>query len=49
MLCKDTLCIVLDIIIRMFKGILKSYGSAVKLEHSLKGIMYNRLSIKNFK
>ena len=48
-LCKYILCMILDIGVRIFKGILKSYGSTVKLEYSLKGIKYERLSIKSLK
>ena len=49
MLCKHTLYAVLDIRVRIFKGILKSYDSAVKLDYILKAIKYNRLSIKSLK
>ena len=45
-LCEHTLYVVLDIEIRIFKGILRSYSSIVKLEYNLKDIKYERLSIK---
>ena len=49
MLYKYTLRAVLHTRFRMFKHILKSYGSIVKLEYSTKGISYNRLRINNLK
>ena len=49
LLYKHTLYSVLDIGMRKFKGIIKNYGTIVKLEYSNKEISYNRLSIKNLK
>ena len=48
-LCKHALRLLLDIGLRKFKGIVKNYGIAVRLEHGAKGIACDRLGIKELK
>ena len=49
LLCKHTLCILLDISRHKFSSIIKSYSVTVRLEYGIKSISYNRLNIKYLK
>lgn len=48
-LCKHTLRLLLDIGLRKFKGIVKNYGIAVRLDYGTKGVSYDRLGIEDLK